>query len=109
MTGPFPESKNNRAIVGQHQSADMLPMHVPRVRIDGPVAFHDAACAVCQTNKAVYNLNEGVLGPCWRCQDAGWSLRSPEQEAHWWTVRFWLVLANLVQLVVIVALLWGEA
>ncbi len=108
MTGPYPESKNNTILIyHKDPHADLLPMHVPRVEVIGPVAFHDAACAVCRTHKAVYNLNEDVLGPCWMCQERGWSLRSPSQESHWWITRFWLILANLVQLIIIMALLWG--
>jgi len=110
MTGPYPESKNNTILITgtslNKPPADMLAMHVPRLEIIGPVAIHDAACAVCRRNKAVYDLNRGVLGPCWFCQDAGWSLRSPSQEAHWWVVRFWLILANVLQLIVIICMLW---
>ena len=35
---------------------------------------HDYSCPVCRENYAVLNLNKGIMGPCWSCQEEGWEL-----------------------------------
>lgn len=48
-------------------------LKLPIIETDGgPWAMHDMACAVCHVNYAILNLNTGVFGPCWKCQDDGW-------------------------------------
>lgn len=51
--------------------AELAPV---RLCIDGPVAHHNMPCAICHSRKAVYNLNEGIFKPCWKCQQT-WELR----------------------------------
>jgi hypothetical protein len=46
----------------------------PTIHVEGPVAFHDMACAVCHEKHAVYNVNNGLFSPCWDCQAEGWFL-----------------------------------
>ena len=48
----------------------------------GPWAMHNMPCSVCQRNKAVLNLNTGILEPCWECQRAGWHL--VRRSRSWW-------------------------
>ena len=43
----------------------------------GPWATHNFPCPVCRENKAILNLNEGVMEPCGRCSGFGWQL------VHW--------------------------
>ena len=54
-------------------------------RIDGPIAFHNYLCAVCRDEKAVIDLSEGVLQPCWVCQKSGYRV----VRLNWFTKFFW--------------------
>ena len=47
--------------------------HKPTIVFEGPAAFHDMACACCHTRPAVFHCNDGVFGPCWKCQET-WKL-----------------------------------
>lgn len=46
---------------------------------DGPTARHNMPCPICQSRKAVYNLNDGIFKPCWKCQETWETRRKP-----WW-------------------------
>jgi hypothetical protein len=59
----------------------VIPLHKPVIVNEGIWAMHDVACAVCHTEKAVYDCNEGVFEPCRQCQEDGWRLVGP---AHGW-------------------------
>ena len=43
--------------------------------IAGPMATHNYLCAVCREHKAVFDLNTGILQPCWKCQKSYMVLR----------------------------------
>lgn len=43
--------------------------------IAGPIANHNYLCAVCRENKAVLDLNTGILQPCWKCQRCHWVIK----------------------------------
>ncbi len=58
-------------------------MKIAKVKINdfggAPVAEHNMPCAVCLTEKAVYNLSanlpkSGTFDPCWGCQARGFHL-----------------------------------
>jgi len=40
----------------------------------GIACTHDYSCSVCRTNKAVLSLDEGLMQPCWGCQEVGYKL-----------------------------------
>jgi ribosomal protein L37AE/L43A len=35
---------------------------------------HNYLCAVCKENSAVQNVSDGILQPCWDCQNKGYIL-----------------------------------
>ena len=39
----------------------------------GIFAEHNMPCAVCGQYAAVYTMNTGKFGPCWKCQKDGWA------------------------------------
>jgi hypothetical protein len=51
-----------------------MKTHIPSVDVQGPVAFHDQACAVLHGEPAVYELGTGTFSPSWKAQRAGWFL-----------------------------------
>lgn len=52
-----------------------------RVEVPGPFAMHNMPCAVCRERHAVLTLDNGLMQPCWDCQEAGWRLR--KTRARW--------------------------
>lgn len=35
---------------------------------------HNYLCAVCHELPAVYQINDGILQPCWKCQRKGYEI-----------------------------------
>ena len=50
------------------------PQDITVVTDGGPWASHNMPCPVCQDNHAVLNLNEGIFGPCRKCEKEGWEI-----------------------------------
>lgn len=57
--------------------------HVYRILGAGAID-HNVYCSVCHEESAVWDLNSGVLEPCWKCQRAGWETKRREPR-HWIT------------------------
>lgn len=55
--------------------ASIMPVHEPVIEDHGMWADHDMACPVCHRKHAVLNMNQGVFGPCERCESYGWEIR----------------------------------
>lgn len=63
-----------------------IPMAEIVVRTDGgPWAVHNQPCAVCGQRTAVLDLSQGVMMPCWPCQELGWDLT--RSRPRWWQKR----------------------
>ena len=39
---------------------------------------HDYSCPVCLKNSAVYSAQNGIMQPCWDCQDKGYQIIKKE-------------------------------
>lgn len=51
-----------------------MKMHQPVVEHHGLFAEHDYACPVCRARPAVLSIQDDIMLPCWKCQDADWRL-----------------------------------
>ena len=61
----------------------------------GPGLFtHNYLCAVCQKESAVYSMNDGVLWPCWGCQDKGFHLVKCGSVLTWILRKIGVVCGN---------------
>lgn len=61
----------------------------PTINVIGPgIVTHDMPCPVCISAHAVFDCNEQVFKPCWKCRES-WELR----RIPWWrgmfTIREW--------------------
>lgn len=54
----------------------------------GLVATHNYPCPVCRQRHAIYQLNDGIMQPCPKCQESGWRVRKP------WSLLSWLAGAT---------------
>lgn len=45
-----------------------------KVYVGGPFALHNYPCTVCRTNHAVLDLGNGIMQPCWDCQQSGYKV-----------------------------------
>ena len=51
-----------------------MKVNRPKIVDVGIYAEHNHACSVCALRKSVLDLNNQVFQPCWKCQDAGWTV-----------------------------------
>lgn len=51
---------------------EVLEIAKIEIRDHGIIVEHNMPCAVCQTKKAVYLINNQTFMPCWECQDKGY-------------------------------------
>lgn len=52
----------------------MIEKVQPKIEVHGLLAEHNMPCAVCWSESAVLQINEGHFLPCWECQAKGWTL-----------------------------------
>lgn len=61
---------------------------VPTIVSDGgPWVKHNMPCAVEPSQKAVYDLGQGVFLPSWAAQRQGWMLIKPPKWLRWFLRR----------------------
>jgi len=51
-----------------------LPIAHIEFRGDVPAIYHNMPCPICYHKHAVYQTNNGIFLPCWRCQEKGFKL-----------------------------------
>ncbi len=52
----------------------MYAVHKPVIKVEGPFAMHDQACAVMTGEQAVYNLSSGIFTPSRKARELGFHL-----------------------------------
>lgn len=41
----------------------------------GPWLKHNMPCPVCHNRPGVYDMNTGIIGPCWECHGKGYRIQ----------------------------------
>ncbi len=44
---------------------------------------HDYSCPVCRENHAILDGSNGVMGPCWSCQEKNWKIIQVDKRSWW--------------------------
>lgn len=65
-----------------------MQAHKPTIEFEGPVAFHDQACPVLhQTEKAVFECNDGYFQTSWKAQAQGWIIVQAKTKFQRWLLK----------------------
>lgn len=70
-----------------HDGGGELGVREPTIHNHSIFAFHDQACATCQTRHAVLDLSQGRFMPCVDCQSKGWRTVRVGRILRWWLDR----------------------